>query len=363
MISFDFTEEQQMLVDSVRRYAEREMRKSIHDMDEARQLPDGLIDKGWELGLIPSSIPEEYDGFGEHSAITGVLYAEELAWGDVSATLALLAPNLVSIPVLEYGTAEQKESLLPKFCDDEFFCATSALVEPSITFDPYNLKTKAINEDGHYILNGNKVYVPLADTANYVLVYANEDGKTQGFLVEKDTTGLQIVAREHNMGLGALPTYKVNLENCKLPATAKIGGEEGLNFERLHAYSNVALAAMAVGQAKASYEYAVEYAKDRQAFGEAIAQRQSIAFMLADMATEIDGTRLMVWETAWKLDQGENASQEATLVRRYASDMVLTVTDGSVQTLGGHGYIRDHPVEMWLRNGRGFAIFDGIAIV
>jgi len=363
MISFSLTEEQQMLVDAVKRYAGRDLRKSLRDADEAGQLPDGLIDAGWDLGLIPSNIPETYGGFGEHAALTGVLFSEELAWGDLSAAINLLAPNLLVTPVLEYGTEAQKESLLPRFCDMTFVPATAALIEPSLTFDPYNLTTTAVKDNGQYVLNGRKAVVPLAAESTHLLVYAAEDGQTQAFLVEKDTPGLSIGEREKNMGLKALPTYALTLEDCRIPAENKLGGEAGIDFARLLSYSHVAMAALAVGVARASYEYALEYAKEREAFGEPIASRQAIAFMLAEMAMEIDATRLMVWEAAWKLDQGQDAAADAALVRHYANDMVMTVADGGVQVLGGHGYIREHPVELWFRNARSFAVLNGLAIV
>ncbi|MFQ5575815.1 MAG: acyl-CoA dehydrogenase family protein [Anaerolineae bacterium] len=363
MISFSLTEEQQMLVDAVRRYARRELRKSLREADETGQLPAGLIEAGWELGLIPSSIPEAYGGFGEHSALTGVLFAEELAWGDLSAALKLLAPNLLAVPVLEYGTDRQKQTLLPQFCEMSFIPATAALIEPSPTFDPRALTTTAVKQNGHYRLNGQKAYVPLAADAGQILVYAAEEGQTQAFIVNSSTPGLTIGRREKNMGIKALPTYQITLQDCTVGADCKLGGDNGINFDHLQNYSHVALAALAIGVARASYEYALAYAKEREAFGEPVASRQSIAFMLAEMAIEIDATRLMVWEAAWKLDRGEDATTEATLVKRYADEMALKVTDGGVQTLGGHGYVRDHPAELWLRNGRGFAAFTGLAMV
>ena len=363
MISFSLTEEQQMLVDAVKRYAENDLRKSLRDADESGELPANLIATGWDLGLIPSSIPEAYGGFGEHSALTGTLFAEELAWGDLSATVKLLAPNLMAIPVLEYGTDEQKQSLLPQFCDMTFMPATAALIEPHFRFDAQNLKTTAVRENGHYVLNGQKSYVPLAADAEQILVYGNENGQTQAFIVNRNAAGFTIKDREKNMGFKALPTYKISLDDCKVGADCKLGGETGINFTHLQNYSHIAMAAMAIGVARASYEYALAYAKDREAFGEPIASRQAIAFMLAEMAIEIDATRLMVWEAAWKLDQGQDATTDANLVKRYADNMVLEVTDSGVQILGGHGYIRDHPVELWLRNGRGFAVLTGIATV
>jgi alkylation response protein AidB-like acyl-CoA dehydrogenase len=155
----------------------------------------------------------------------------------------------------------------------------------------------------------------------------------------------------------------VTLEDVRVPATAKLGGEAGIDFGRILNYSRVALGAAAVGMARAGYEYARDYAKQRVQFGEPIGHRQSIAFMLADMATDVDEARLMVWEAAWLLDQGKDATRETAVMKQRIDNLVLNVTDRAVQVLGGYGYIREYPVELWLRNARGFATFDGLTIV
>ena len=151
------------------------------------------------------------------------------------------------------------------------------------------------------------------------------------------------------------------LENCRIPAGGRLGGDDGIDFDLILNHSRVALGAAAVGVARAAFEYARDYAKQRVQFGEPIAHRQSIAFMLADMAMDVDGARLMVWEAAWQLDQGQDATRACTVMKQYVDDMVLRVADAAVQTLGGYGYIREYPVELWLRNARGFATFDGLA--
>ena len=364
MISFSMTDEQKMIVDAVSRFATREMREAARECDETGEIPQKLIDTAWELGLVASNIPEECEGFGDvHSALTGVLVAEALAYGDLSIAMHVMAPGLLAFAILEGGTDEQKMEYLPLFCDVAFEPATAALIEPRYDFDPNELATTAALDGDEYILNGQKCYVPLAADANRLLVWAAEDGATQGFIVLKGTPGLDIGEREKNMGIKALSTYELALNDCRVPKANKLGGEDGCDFNRLLNYSRVALAALAVGMANAAYEYAREYAKEREAFGEPIASRQAIAFMLAEMAIEVDATRLMAWEAAWKLDRGEDALKECYLAKSYADDMVLTVTDQAVQVLGGHGYIREHPVELWLRNGRGFATFDGMAMV
>jgi alkylation response protein AidB-like acyl-CoA dehydrogenase len=196
-------------------------------------------------------------------------------------------------------------------------------------------------------------------------VYANLDGQSQAFVVGKEAAGLSISdEREKLMSLNALPTYRVALDQVKVPIANRLGGASGHDFDLILASMRVANAATAVGVANAAFEYAKNYAKEREAFGVKIAQKQAIAFMLAEMRTEIEAIRLLTWEAAWKLDQHrEDAANEAYLASTGAADMAMMVTDRAVQILGGHGYIREHPVEMWMRTGRGFATFTGLAIV
>jgi acyl-CoA dehydrogenase len=362
MFGFEPSDEQKTLVESVRRFAGRELRSAAHEADERADLPAAVLAAGAELALLPASLPEAYGGFGERSAVTGALFAEELAWGDLSGALALLAPGLVALPVLLAGTETQKHELLPAFCGERYVPASAALLEPRPDFDPRLLQTRARRANGGYVLEGTKCNVPFAAEAEWMVVYASVEGASRAFLVRRGTDGLHVGEREQNMGLRALPLYEVELRGCAVPSALCLGGEGG-GVEAVLGASRVALAALAVGQARAAYDYALDYAKSRVAFGEAIAQRQAIAFMLAEMATEIEAARLLVWEAAWALDQGGHGTRECLLAKTFADEMVLTVTARAVQILGGHGYIRDHPVEMWLRNGRAFAVMEGIAIV
>ena len=364
MISFQPTEDQKLVIETIQRFVKERVQRIRHEADENRTLPAEVINEGWSLGLLAGWVPEEFGGLGEsHSAVGGALYAEELAYGDLSLALTLLAPSLVGLPVLEFGTPEQKAKWLPRLTEDKFPALTAALSEPGWNFDPNAPGTLAVLEDEEYILNGQKVLVPLAAEAEVILVYAFEAGKTQAFLVEKGTPGLIIGEREKNMGLQALPTYEIKLDNCHLPLSARLGGEAGCDAQKLLNYSRVGLSALAVGVARAALDYAQAYAKERQAFGRAIAQFQSIAFMIAEMSIEVDAARLMAWEAAWTLDQGQDALKESVLAKNYADEMSLTVTDRSVQILGGHGYIREHPVEGFLRNARAFAVAPGLAMV
>jgi acyl-CoA dehydrogenase len=364
MISFSLSEEQQMIVNMVKQFANDDMRKIYRECDESGEIPARIVDIGWKLGLVSTNIPEEYGGLGgEHSVITGALIAEELAWGDLSMAMHTLCPALVVNPILEMGTEEQRKKHLPIFCNEQYQTATAAIIEPRFDFDLNSLSTTAQTDGNSYVLNGGKCYVPLADSADLLLVYAAVNGNSQGFIIEKGTEGLEIGEREKNMGIKALATYELILKNCRIPRDNRLGGEKGCDFSRIMNCSRVALSAMAVGVARAAFEYSRDYAKERVAFVEPIAARQTIAFMLAEMAIEIDAARLMSWEAAWRLDRKEEATKETAIAKIYADEMVVMVTDRAVQILGGHGYIREHPVELWLRNGRGFATFDGMAIV
>ena len=364
MVSFAPTEEQQMIVDTVRDFAKEQLRSVMQESDERSDLPPDIIKTGWELGLVPANIPESYGGFaGEHSAVTGALIAEELAYGDLATALYLTAPLSVAVPILLGGTEEQKQEYLPRFSSDEFVPATAALIEPRITYDPFDLNTMAVRDGDVYVINGVKAYVPIAADAAMMLVWAKEGDSTQGFLVDLGAAGITIGERERNMGVRALPTYKVNFKDVHVSPKCKLGGEQGVNFSKILNYSRVALAAMAVGVAKAAYEYALQYAKERETFGAPIATRQSIAFFLAEMCTDIDAARLMVWEAAWRLDQGLDATRETRITKSFCDDTALMVADRAVQILGGHGYIRDFPVELWLRNARSFAVLEGLGMV
>ena len=365
MYSFEPTEEQKMLVEAVGKYAVNDLRLAARDAEESGELPKKLVRKGWELGLLQASIPEAYGGFGERSAVTGALAVEEMAFGDLAGTLAVLTPSLFSTPILLVGSEEQKQTYLPKVIEGEWSPLTAALIEYAFDFDPNALNTKATLQGEEYVLNGEKAFVPFAKDAESILVFANLDGQTQGFILPSGAAGLSIgEEREKLMSLNALPLYRVRLEDVRVPLSNRLGGAAGHKFDPILASMRVATAAAAVGVANAAFEYSKNYAKERDAFGVKIAQKQAIAFMLAEMRTEIEASRLLTWEAAWKLDQGkEDAFIEAYLAVTGAADMAMMVTDRAVQILGGHGYIREHPVEMWMRNGRGFAMFTGLAIV
>ena len=363
MYSFEPSDEQRMLIDAVERYAANDLREAAREAEESGEIPHALIEKGWEMGILQASVPEAYGGFGEHSAVTGVLAAEAMASGDLAIALAVMTPSTYVMPILYGGTEAQKETLIPPVIEAEWKPYVAALTEPRFDFHLGDLTTIAKKVKSGYTLTGEKVCVPFADQAESFLVFAALDGKTQAFIVPPDAEGLFVGEREKLLGIHALPTFTLTLEDVTVPTEDRLGGDEGFDSAYVIASAQTTIAAMAIGLSKAALDYALPYAKEREVWGKPIAQRQSIAFMLAEMAIEVESNRLLTWEAAWLLDNEEDASKAAYMALTGASDTAMTVTDRAVQILGGHGYIREHPVELWMRNGRGIPTFAGMAMV
>lgn len=362
MVSFSPTEDQELIRQTAAAFGRDVLRPAAREADEKSALPQTVVDQAWALGIVQSGIPEEFGGAGEaRSVVTSALLLEELAYGDLGGALHMLTPRLFTLPIATLGTPEQRSHWLGRFVGEQFVVASAAVVEPRWDFDLGHPSTIAERDGDHWVITGAKCWVPLADRAEALLVYARAPEGVAAFIVEKGLAGLTVGPREKNMGLRAFDTFPLTLDRVRVSAGARLGGPTR-TVETLADAARVATAALAVGVARAALDYAVSYAKDRRAFGQAIGQKQAIAFKLADMAIEIDAIRLLTWEAAWRLDQGLPATREAVLARQYAAERALKITDDAVQVLGGHGYIREHPVELWLRNARAFATMDGLAL-
>ena len=366
MISFGPTEEQQVVREAMREFADGEMRGVARDCDEKSALPEEFLATAWELGLTSTQIPEAYGGAGEaRSPVTNVLILEELAYGDASLALAAVAPSLFANAIVDQGSEAQKREYLPLFTKDRFHTGSLAVVEPDATFDAFFPRCVAEPKGEGFVLSGRKRFVPFADRASHFLVLArrgNGEGHSlDAFIVPRDARGLAIGDTEKNLGLRALPTAALELERVELPGSSRLGGADGCDVVRLLNTSRTALAAVMVGLSRAVMEYAIPYAKDRVAFGEAIAQKQAIAFRLADMRIETDAMRWLTWKAASQLEAGLDASVAAHQARAYTATHAMRIADDGVQVLGGHGFIREHPVEMWFRNARTLGVLEGAA--
>ena len=360
MISFKPTEEQELAREAMHEFAEQAVRPIARECDEASSIPDDFYASVHSLGLVSTAIPEAYGGAGEaRSPITNALVAEELAWGDATLATAALAPGAFANAVIDHGTDAQKQALLPPFCSDRFHAAALAWVEPGPAFEPLLPRTLAEPKGRGFVLSGAKSFVPLADRARHFLVVCRNNGGLDAFVVPRDAAGLTISEPEKQLGLRALPTARIDLERVELPAEARLGGDAGCDVRRLLNHSRAALAAVMTGLSRAVIEYAIPYAKDRVAFDEAIAQKQGIAFKLAEMHIETESMRWLTWKAASQLEQGSDALKSCHHARAYAAAQSMWVADQGVQVLGGHGFIREHPVEMWYRNARTLGVLEG----
>jgi alkylation response protein AidB-like acyl-CoA dehydrogenase len=360
VISFKLEEEQEIARDALHEFAAEAMRPIARECDEEEKLSEEFLAQSWELGLVSTQIPEAYGGGGEpRSPITNAIVLEELAWGDIALSIAALAPAAFAHAIVDHGTDEQKQALLPQFCGDSYHAAAIALNEPTVSFDPSIPRTVAEPKGDGFVISGVKSFVPMADRASHFLVVARNNGGLDAFIVPRDAEGLAISKNEENLGLRGVPTATLELERVEVPASAKLGGEAGCDVQRLIDNSRTALGAAMVGVSRAVLEYAVPYAKEREAFDQAIAQKQGIAFKLANMHIETESTRWLVWKAAAQLEQGIDATRAAHLARNYAAEQSMWIADQGVQVLGGHGFIREHLIELWFRSARTLSVLEG----
>jgi alkylation response protein AidB-like acyl-CoA dehydrogenase len=368
VISFGPSEEQEVVRETLRGFAEEAVRPLARECDEESHVPDDFLQSVWELGLTSTQIPESHGGGGEErSPVTNALVLEELAYGDAALALAATAPSQFAFAILDQGSEEQKQAYLPLFCGDRFHAASLALIEPIPAFDVFSPRTVAEPKGDAWVLSGTKSFVPFGDRASHFLVLAragsNGSAGVEAFVVPRDAEGLSISEPEKKMGLKALPTHGLTLERVEVAAADRLGGDAGCDVARLVNPGRVGLCAVMTGLSRAVMEYAIPYAKDRHAFDQAIAQKQAVAFMLSDMAIETDSMRWMLWRAASQLEQGLDATRSAHLARAYAAKQSMKIADNGIQVLGGHGFIREHPVEMWYRHARCLGVLEGVAAI
>lgn len=364
MISFSLTEEQSSARDAMQGFAAAALRPMAREYDETSAAPDDFFQQAWELGLTATQLPESAGGYGaERSPVTNAIVLEELAYGDATLAVAAMAPSLVANAIADQGSDEQKAAFLPAFCGSSFHTGSLALTEPTPGFDPFAPRTTVQRKGAGFVLHGVKSFVPLADRAAHFLVIARGDDGLQAFIVPRDAPGLTIGEVEKNLGLKALATHGLRLDGVEVGAELRLGGAAGADVRRIVNQSRVAIAAVLTGLSRAVLDYCVPYSKERVAFDEPIARKQSIAFRLADMHIEIESSRWLTWKAATDLECGRDATRNAALAKRYVAEKSMWIADNGVQVLGGHGFIREHPVEMWYRNARTLGVLEGTVSV
>jgi alkylation response protein AidB-like acyl-CoA dehydrogenase len=368
---YDLTpdDDQKLIVETVEEFAEEILRPAAHDADEATTYPADLLAKAAELGITAVNVPEDFDGIAEHrSSVTNVLVAEALAYGDMGLALPILAPAGVAAALTHWGSAGQQATYLKEFAGENVPQACVAIAEPQPLFDPTALKTTAVRTPSGYRLDGVKSLVPAAANAELFVVAAQLNGKPALFIVESSSTGLTVKA-DPSMGIRAAALGHVELDHVSVPVTARLGedpdrpGATDDDYSEAIALSRLGWAALAVGTSHAVLDYVIPYVKEREAFGEPIARRQSVAFMCANIAIELDGLRLITWRGAARAEQGLPFTREAALAKRLAADKGMQIGLDGVQLLGGHGYTKEHPVERWYRDLRAIGVAEGVVVI
>ncbi|MDT5140242.1 MAG: hypothetical protein QOD58_4504 [Mycobacterium sp.] len=364
---FDLTpdDDQKMIVETVDEFAAEILRPAAHDADEAVGYPPDLITKAAELGITAINIPEDFDGIAEHrSAITNVLVAEALAYGDMGLALPILAPGGVAAALTHWGSADQQATYLKEFAGENVPQACVAIAEPQPLFDPTRLKTTAVRTPSGYRIDGVKSLVPAAADAELFIIGAQLNGKPALFIVESSAKGVT-VKPDPSMGIRAAALGRVELSGVSVPLGARLGEDEAsdADYSEAIALSRLGWAALAVGTSHAVLDYVVPYVKEREAFGEPVARRQAVAFMCANIAIELDGLRLITWRGASRAEQGLPFAREAALAKRFGSDKGMQIGLDGVQLLGGHGYTKEHPVERWYRDLRAIGVAEGVVVI
>jgi len=361
LFDLTLTDEQRMNRESVQRFAAAEITPIAHSADMAGAAPEGFYNTTLELGLGLMPIPEALGGAGmPRSPVSNVLNAEDLARGDMALALGALSPLAVINALVDYGDDGQRELYLPRFCGENFFPASVAFMEPRAMFDPTELQTRARRDGDTYILSGSKTMVPLGVDAELLLVIADVEGEgPAAFIVEGTPEGLTRSAEEH-MGLKTAGLARLDFDGVAVPAQARLGAGS-FDLQRFVDLSRIGICALAVGTCQAVLDYVIPYCNERVAFGEPISNRQAVAFMIADMAIELDAMRLMTWRAAATAERGEDFHEQAYLAKAFCAEQAMTIGTNGVQLLGGHGFCREHPVEMWYRNLRAIAILEGAA--
>jgi len=367
MIGFRLTAEQEQMRQLAHRFAERELRPAAAEHDVNDETPWSVLQKAAQVGLTSYQHPEEYGGGGVNSILTGCIVAEELARGCLGIATAIVGAGLAAVPITIAGSDEQKARYLPWFCDEEQVrLGAFALTEPEAGSDAASLRTTATRDGDCYVLNGQKRFITHGGIADLYALFATIDpslGHTgiTAFIVEKDMPGLSAGKKEDKMGMRACHTGDVILESVRVPVENRLG-EEGEGFViamKSFEHTRPIVAACAVGVARAAYEYAFQYAQERVQFGKPIMAKQAVRFMLADMATEIDAARLLTWRAAWRSDQGLPCNVQASMAKAFAADAAMRITTDAVQILGGYGYMREYPVEKWMRDAKILQIVEG----
>ncbi|MDC1062899.1 acyl-CoA dehydrogenase [Flavobacteriales bacterium] len=364
-MKFDLTEEHLMIRDAARDFAQNELLPGVIERDENQKFPSKQVKKMAELGFMGMMVSPDYGG-GGMDTISYVLAMEEISKVDASAAVIMSVNNsLVCWGLETYGSQEQKDKYLRKLASGEIIGAF-CLSEPEAGSDATSQQTTAIEKDDYYLLNGTKNWITNGNSASIYLVIAQTDPSLghkgiNAFIVEKETNGVIVGKKEDKLGIRGSDTHSIMFNDVKVPKENRIG-EDGFGFSfamKTLSGGRIGIAAQALGIASGAYELALEYSKQRKAFGKEISRHQAIAFKLADMATEIDAARLLCLRAAWLKDNGMNYDREGAMAKVFASETAMKTTTEAVQVHGGYGFVKEYHVERLMRDAKITQIYEG----
>jgi acyl-CoA dehydrogenase len=363
VVDFTLTDEQKALREMAHDFAEKEMRPVAWEYDKEGTWPEDVLRKAWELGLMNSHIPEEYGGPGA-SYFDGTIIEEELGWGCSGIGTSIACNGLATAPISLGGSEETKKEFLGRLTE-EFGLASFCLTEPDAGSDVSGMRTTAVKQGDKYVINGSKCFITNGGYADFYTVYAKTDKDAghrgiSAFVVPRDDT-VTVDKKEDKMGQRASNTATITFNETEIPAENLLG-EENHGFKLAMMTldrTRPGVAAMAVGIARAAFEFATEYSKERVQFGVPIAMHQAIQFMIADMATDVEAARLLVWKSAVELDQGKRNTLTSSHAKRFAADAAMKVATDAVQVYGGYGFIKEYPVEKLMRDAKIMQLYEG----
>lgn len=363
-MNFDLSEEQKTILELVEEVSEKEIAPAADQVAEKGEFPQKNVEKLASLDLFGITIPQEYGGLGMNY-LTWTLVAERISRACATTGLIFGANLLCTFPLLNFGSEAQKKKYLPPLARGEALGAF-ALTEPEAGSDAGNVQTTARKEKGGYVLDGNKIFITNGEVADIYIIIANLDKKRgarglAAFIVEKGTEGFSFGQHFKKMGLEALPNVELIFNNCWIPEENLLGREKrGFRIAmQTFAAGRIGVGIGALGIAEAAFQKARDYAKERIQFGRPISSFQAVQHILAEMATRIEAARYLLYKAAWLLDQGQNFEKYASMGKLYASEAAMWVTTKAVQVLGGYGYMKDYPVERYMREAKLFEIIEG----
>ena len=361
MISFELTEEQQIVRSTMAEFGKSAVRPQARRLDTDSRIDDGVLAELWSTGVIQAQAEAVDEDSGSRSPVTNAIILEELGAADATLAVAMASTMGFVQAIADQGSARQREKLLGDFTGETFQAAAVAMMEPRFCFDVSRFATVADRAGDDYVVRGAKAMVPLASRCSHFLVVAQADGAPDAFIVPRGASGVTVGEPKGALGLRALEMAEVTFDNVVVPGAMRLGEGNGADIQRIIDSARVGISAILAGLSRGVMEYVIPYTKERIVHGVPLAQKQTIAFNIADMHIDVEAMRWLNWRAAWELETRRSATKTAQLAYTYAAAQAMKIADDGLQAFGGHGFVKAHPLELWYRNARSLSVLEGAA--